>query len=63
MRAILFSIFTLFLLNSCIKPYACECENVQTLQKSHVLVYASKKNSEEACKKNGSDTTIFCKVK
>ena len=50
---------------SCIKPYACECEHVYTVpvQKSHILVYANKKNKEEACIKNGKDTSIVCKLK
>lgn len=50
---------------SCIKPYACECEHVYTspVQKSHILVYASKKNKEEACSKNNKDTSVVCKVK
>lgn len=50
---------------SCIKPYACECEHVYTIpvQKSHILVYANKKNKEEACVKNGKDTSVVCKLK
>ena len=50
---------------SCIKPDACECEYVYTspVQKSHLLVYATKKNKEEACSKSNKDTSIVCKVK
>lgn len=50
---------------SCIKPYACECEYVYTtpVQKSHVLVYASKNNKDEACSKSNKDTSVVCKVK
>lgn len=50
---------------SCIKPYACECEYVYTtpVQKSHLLVYATKNNKEEACSKSNKDTSIVCKVK
>ena len=50
---------------SCIKPYACECEYVYTVpvQKSHILVYSTKKNKNEACAKNNRDTSLVCKVK
>ncbi len=50
---------------SCIKPYACECEYVYTtpVQKSHVLVYSTKKNKDEACSKNDKDTSLVCKIK
>ena len=50
---------------SCIKPHACECEYVYTtpVQKSHVLVYASKSNKDEACSKQNKDTSVVCKVK
>ena len=62
MRLVFVCIFSLLLLNACIKPYACECETVQTKQKSHIVIYASKKNSKEACAKNGMDTSIVCTV-
>ena len=50
---------------SCLKPYACECEYVYTspVQKSHLLVYATKNNKEEACAKSNKDTSLVCKVK
>ncbi len=50
---------------SCIKPYACECSYVYTnpVQKSHTLVYANKKNKNQACEKQGRDTSVVCKVK
>ena len=50
---------------SCIKPYACECEYVYTtpVQKSHILVYSTKKNRNEACSKSNKDTSVVCKVK
>ena len=56
---------TVIMAYSCIKPYACECEYVYTMpvQKSHILVYANKKNKAEACEKNGKDTSIVCKLK
>jgi hypothetical protein len=63
MRRLLFISVPALLLSSCIKPYACECDNKSTLQKSHVLIYASKSNSDEACRKNGQDTTITCILK
>jgi hypothetical protein len=52
-----------FLLNSCIKPYACECDHVQTKQKSHVLIYSTKSKRGEACRKNGQDSTVVCYIK
>ncbi len=50
---------------SCIKPYACECNYVYTkpIQHSHTLVYANKKNKNQACEKQGRDTSVVCKVK
>jgi len=50
---------------SCIKPYACECTYVysEPQQKSHVLVYSTKKNREAACEKNNRDTSFVCKIK
>lgn len=50
---------------SCIKPYACECEYVYTtpVQKSHILVYSTKKNKEEACSKQDKDTSVVCHIK
>jgi hypothetical protein len=55
----------LVLTYSCIKPYACECEYVYTspVQKSHILVYASKHNKDEACTKQNKDTSVVCHVK
>ncbi|HWY12866.1 MAG TPA: hypothetical protein VN026_16140 [Bacteroidia bacterium] len=63
-RIFIFILFSSFAY-SCIKPYACECSYVYTnpIQKSHTLVYANKKNKNEACAKQGRDTSVVCKVK
>ncbi|MBL7894379.1 MAG: hypothetical protein JNK50_03725 [Bacteroidia bacterium] len=50
-------------MHSCLKPYACECDHPYTKQKSHVLVYSTKNNKENACAKNSKDTTVVCTVK
>lgn len=63
-RLFIFSSLLIFTY-SCIKPYACECEYIYTspVQKSHILVYASKKNKEKACSAQDKDTSVVCKVK
>lgn len=50
---------------SCIKPYACECTYVYTQpqQQSHVLVYSTKNNRQNACDKQNKDTSLVCKIK
>lgn len=50
---------------SCIKPYACECTYIYTepQQKSHILVYSTKQNRQNACDKNNRDTSFVCKIK
>lgn len=55
----------LILAYSCIKPYACECEYIHTnpVQKSHILVYSTKKNKDKACTTQNKDTTTVCHVK
>lgn len=58
MRFLVFIIPILFILNSCIKPYSCECINEMTQKKNHVLIYSTKSSRGEACKKNGRDTLI-----
>lgn len=63
-RLLIFTFF-LSLSYSCIKPYACECDYVYTtpVQHSHILVYASKNNKNEACSKNNKDTSLVCRLK
>jgi hypothetical protein len=63
-RFLIFSFFTA-LACSCIKPHACECEYVYTqpVQRSHVVVYSTKKNKDKACEKNGRDTSVVCHIK
>ncbi len=58
MKILALSIASLFILNSCIKPYACECKNAMTQQKNHILIYATENERAETCKKNGKDTII-----
>lgn len=50
---------------SCIKPHACECTYIYTepQQKSHILVYSTNKNKQDACDKNNRDTSFVCKIK
>lgn len=65
MKAVLTLSLCLVLGYSCIKPYACECTYVYTQpqQKSHILVYSTKANKQNACDKNNRDTSFVCKIK
>ena len=65
LKRILISACLPLLVYSCIKPYACECAYVkeQPVKKSHILIYASKRNKQEACEKHNKDSTVVCKIK
>ncbi|MGZ3930952.1 MAG: hypothetical protein ACXVPQ_01955 [Bacteroidia bacterium] len=63
MRKVIIALFLASMLYSCIKPYACECTYTATKQKHHVLIYASRYNRDEACKKQAIDTTETCVLK